>query len=125
MVQSPQQSGLSETAVVRRYLGALEDPPPRKKVRSSERVRADLARVNEDAATNALDRLLLVQRRLDLEQELAEVEDGGSDDDETAYLEEAFVSVAAAYSDRKGLSYDTWREVGVPAAVLKKAGITR
>jgi hypothetical protein len=26
---------------------------------------------------------------------------------------------------RKGITYTTWREVGVPAAVLEKAGIRR
>ena len=32
---------------------------------------------------------------------------------------------AAAYGARKGISYSVWRKSGVPAAVLKKAGISR
>ena len=40
-------------------------------------------------------------------------------------IEAAFVKVAAAYSDRQGISYSSWREVGVPASVLKRAGISR
>jgi hypothetical protein len=42
-----------------------------------------------------------------------------------AALEQAFAEVAASYSDRQGISYASWREVGVPAAVLKRAGIAR
>ena len=40
-------------------------------------------------------------------------------------LEEAFVGAASEYSDRKGISYSAWRELGVPAAVLKRAGVKR
>jgi hypothetical protein len=40
-------------------------------------------------------------------------------------LEAGFVSVAAAYSTRKGISYAAWRAVGVEPTVLKKAGISR
>ena len=40
-------------------------------------------------------------------------------------LEEGFVAVAKSYSARQGISYATWREIGVDAAVLKRAGITR
>ena len=40
-------------------------------------------------------------------------------------LESAFVKVAKAYGERKGISYATWRAVGVDAATLKAAGIGR
>ena len=36
-----------------------------------------------------------------------------------------FVKTAAKYAERKGISYAAWRELGVPADVLKKAGISR
>jgi hypothetical protein len=35
------------------------------------------------------------------------------------------VKSAKGYSDRKGITYGTWREFGVPAEVLRKAGIGR
>jgi hypothetical protein len=35
------------------------------------------------------------------------------------------VKAASAYSARKGISYAAWRELGVEAAVLKRAGISR
>ena len=40
-------------------------------------------------------------------------------------VEEGFVKAAKSYSERKGISYSTWREVGVSADVLKRAGISR
>ena len=40
-------------------------------------------------------------------------------------LDEGFITVAKSYSARQGISYATWREIGVDAAVLKRAGISR
>ena len=40
-------------------------------------------------------------------------------------LENEFVGVAQAYGQRKGISYSSWRDVGVSAATLKRAGISR
>ena len=37
----------------------------------------------------------------------------------------AFVAVAVEFSDRHGIAYETWVEVGVPSAVLWQAGIRR
>ncbi|WP_419932290.1 hypothetical protein [Candidatus Poriferisodalis sp.] len=39
--------------------------------------------------------------------------------------EAGFVAHAASYGARKGIQCATWREFGVPADVLVKAGITR
>ena len=36
-----------------------------------------------------------------------------------------FVKSAKGYGERKGISYAAWREVGVSAATLKAAGISR
>ena len=38
---------------------------------------------------------------------------------------EAFVGVAKSYSESKHISYASWRDVGVAAGVLKRAGISR
>jgi hypothetical protein len=38
-------------------------------------------------------------------------------------LEAAFVAVAADFAQRKGISYETFREFGVPTDVLRAAGI--
>ncbi len=66
-------------------------------------------------------RVQLIQERIDLARALsvpAETVD-------ISELEDAFVEVAVSYSGRKGITYAAWREVGVPAAVLRRAGISR
>ena len=40
-------------------------------------------------------------------------------------LEKAFVKVGKSYAGRKSISYAAFREFGVPAEVLKRAGISR
>lgn len=40
-------------------------------------------------------------------------------------LEGEFVAVAGNYPLRRGISYAAWREAGVDAALLRKAGISR
>ena len=40
-------------------------------------------------------------------------------------LEKAFVKVGKSYAGRKSISYAAFREFGVPADILKRAGITR
>jgi hypothetical protein len=62
-----------------------------------------------------------VQQRMDLVGELGSLQAGV----DLSGLETDFVSVAKEYSQRKGISYAAWREVGVEPAVLKKAGVTR
>ena len=62
--------------------------------------------------------LKLVQERHEIRRllELAEHAERPSPED-------AFVAVAAAYSRRHHIEYAAWREVGVPAAVLRRAGL--
>ena len=38
-------------------------------------------------------------------------------------LTEKFISVVASFSNRRGIDYRTWVEVGVPVAVLRAAGL--
>ncbi len=40
-------------------------------------------------------------------------------------LEAAFIATALPYSQRKGISYEAWRAVGVQPRVLRAAGISR
>jgi hypothetical protein len=83
-----------------------------------------LARIDTDLETaTSVKRVLLIQRRMDLEDRLASGGKDGYDNFEEAQL--AFIKVAAAWAERKGLSYATLRQVGVPAGVLQAAGIRR
>lgn len=108
---------------VRDYLEALDQNKPkrgRKRTADSVKKRLEVIETSLSGAS-AIKRLELVQERRDLTVELATM---GTTVDLSG-LEKGFVRDAKAYSDSKGITYASWREVGVPADVLKKAGITR
>ena len=115
--------GRMESKVVRDYLEALRSAKPKRgRKRSPESIQKRLAKIESElASADPLTELLLLQERRDLQDE---AESLGSGDD-LASAEEAFVKVAKAYSERRHISYATWREVGVEAAVLKRAGVPR
>lgn len=108
---------------VREYLEALErHKPKRGRKRTPESIETQLERINEQIPrADATNKLQLIQRRLDLEKALADLEDKP----DLSELESKFIEVAKAYSEHKGISYAAWRELGVEASVLKAAGITR
>ncbi|MFN8028558.1 MAG: hypothetical protein U0W40_20035 [Acidimicrobiia bacterium] len=115
--------GRAEGRAVKAYLEAIEQNRPRRgRKRTADSVKKRLAAI--DAQLNeasALARLQLVQERMDLEQELSTM---GQKVD-LSKLEGEFVKTAKKYSERKGISYAAWRELGVSAEVLKKAGVSR
>jgi hypothetical protein len=117
--------GRDEGRVVRRYLEALDAHKPRPgRKRTLDGVQRQLDETMKAlAASSALDRVHLLQRRLDLEEELGQLaRNGEADLDE---LEADFVAALPGYSHRKHLSYAAWREAGVPARVLRAAGLRR
>ena len=115
--------GRTESQAVRLYLEALRaNKPVRGRRRTPDSIAKRLATIEaERAAADAVKELRLVQERLNLEAELANM--GNVVD--TSALEAEFVKVARSYGQRTGVSYAAWRAVGVPAAVLTAAGITR
>jgi uncharacterized protein YicC (UPF0701 family) len=108
---------------VRRYLDALDQNRPRRgRKRTSESIRRRLDAISEQLdSASPLQRLQLVQERLDLSAELDQLDTKV----DLSALERDFAKVAKDYAQRKGISYAAWRELGVPADVLKKAGIGR
>lgn len=117
------EQGRAEGRAVRDYLEALRsNKPKRGRKRTADSIKARLAQIEAELTeANAITELQLVQERRDLTVEL---ESMGSGIDITG-LEEAFVGVARSYGERKGISYASWRDVGVPANVLQRAGIAR
>ena len=115
--------GRTESQAVRLYLEALRaNKPVRGRRRTPDSIAKRLATIEaERAAADPVKELRLVQERLNLEAELANM--GNVVD--TSALEAEFVKVARSYGQRTGVSYAAWRAVGVPAAVLTAAGITR
>lgn len=115
--------GRAQGRAVRAYLEALESDRAVRGKADPEVLRRKVGEAREAAESEAdpTKRLELIQRRLDLEAQLDAVQDGPDLD----ALEADFVGAAAAYGERKGISYAAWREAGVPAAVLKQAGVKR
>lgn len=115
--------GRAESRAVKKYLEALEENKPRRgRRRTKDGIEKRLAQIEADLPTsNPLNRVKLIQERMDLTNEL-----NTSDEPvDLSDLEAGFVKNAKGYSDRKGLSYAAWRELGVAPALLKQAGITR
>ncbi|HUQ40395.1 MAG TPA: hypothetical protein VM030_09585 [Acidimicrobiales bacterium] len=117
------KAGRQQGSSVRAYMDALEEHRPRRgRKRTPESIQKRLDAVEaqlQDA--RSLSRVHLIQERLDLQKEL-ETKKKPVD---LSALEAEFVQAAAEYGRRKGITYSAWREAGVDAAVLKKAGIRR
>ena len=115
--------GRDESRVVQAYLKAIDAPKRRGRQRTVDGMTKRIA-VIDAALVNAtpLQRLQLIQEQSDLQAELA-AKQGRPVDLEA--LRKDFVKVAKSYGGRKGITYATWRAVGVDAATLKQAGITR
>lgn len=115
--------GREQGAAVRRYLEALsatKRKPGRKPSPEALRRRVDEIDGTLDDLS-PVDRLAAIQERMDLERALAQP----SEDSDIGELRESFIAHVGPYAARKGLSYAAFREVGVPAADLKAAGIAR
>ena len=116
-------TGRTEGRVVRNYLEALRsNKPKRGRQRTADSVQRRLEAIGKQLVdADPVTELRLVQERRDLEAELQTIESGV----DVATFEAEFVEVAKSYSDRQGISYAAWREIGVPAATLASAGISR
>ena len=115
--------GRAESRTVSSYLEVLEaNRPKRGRKRTAESVNARLEAIVEELdGADMLARVNLIQERMDLEYELAVMDDKI----DISEYEAEFLAVAKSYSDRRGITYAAWREAGLDAAILKKAGITR
>jgi hypothetical protein len=116
-------AGRTQGLAVRRYLEALERSRPRRGRRPSpDSLQRQLAEIEgrlRDA--DPLKRLHLIQQRKLIETRLS----AGEGAEDISEVEAAFTRSAAEYGARKGIDYATWREAGVPAEVLRRAGVHR
>ena len=113
----------AENRAVGAYLEGLESSRPRPgRRRTAESMHKRIEAIGEALeSASPIRRVQLVQERIDLERALSTPDEVVDISD----LEDGFVAVAVSYSGRKGITYAAWREVGVPAAVLKRAGVSR
>ncbi|MEY2626927.1 MAG: hypothetical protein RJB08_686 [Actinomycetota bacterium] len=114
--------GRVEGRIIRTYLDVVEaNKPKRGRKRTIESITRRLAVIKKELLTaDTVTKLRLTQERMDLEREL-KVKKANAD---ISKLESQFVKVARAYSERNGITYTAWREIGVGAQVLKRAGIS-
>lgn len=115
--------GRQEGRAVRDYLAAIEHErrPGRRVDKGTVEARIGEVQARIDEEPDPAKRVEMIQRRLDLEEQLIAMQD----EPDLEALEVAFIEAAGGYSERKGISYAAWREAGVPAAALKAAGIKR
>ena len=119
--ERPAERGVrrAETNAVAAYLTALRAPKvPARSRANLERRRAQIEEwLREESSP--IREVELIQRRLDIDAQLAQIDQA----QRLAELEEAFVKVAASWATRTGISAAALREVGVPASVLRRAGL--
>jgi hypothetical protein len=108
--------------IVRAYLESLQQATRgrgRPITRDGLQKRLDAIDPKITESSDPLEKLDLVQRKIELQRRLKEFDEPV---DLTA-LEDEFVSVAADYGRAKKISPEAWLEMKVPKAVLKRAGI--
>jgi hypothetical protein len=118
-------SGLSPMAefnIVKSYLELIHSPI-HKGTAEFRNPEAQLKAIETELenATTLPKKLDLIQRRIDI----LEFIESRNQKRDSELVETKFVSVAKSYSQRKRISYAAWREMGVPARVLKEAKIER
>jgi hypothetical protein len=115
--------GRAQGRAVREYLAALDQSSKPGRRVSREDLERRLAETQQRIASEGdpTKRLDLIQKRIDIEDRLADQQE----EVDLGQLEADFVGAAKEYAARKGISYSAFREAGVPAAVLKQAGIAR
>lgn len=112
--------GRRQARAIKAYLMMNADRKPGRPVNAEstwKRIKTLDERLEREA--DLLRRVEIVQKKLDAEQTLRGLESASN----AAALEAGFVEHAKAYSERKGLSYNAWRESGVPASMLRRAEI--
>lgn len=116
--------GRTMSATVDHYLSAVNAPKPRGRKVSKASLQQRLAAAQARAkSANGVDKVLAAQEVRDLR---ARVETTGSaSTGDIKPLEVAFVKVAKKFGQRRGISYGAWRDVGVPADVLRRANVHR
>jgi len=116
--------GRAMSATVDRYLTALHTPKPRGRKISKATLTQRLTQARKRATgAHGIAKVLAAQEVRDLTERLARLDRDDSADMKSAETE--FVKVAKRFSENRGIQYGAWRDVGVPAAVLRRAGITR
>jgi hypothetical protein len=109
----------AETKAVAAYLSALRAPQVLARSRANLEKRRTQVEQWIAEESSPIREVELIQQRLDIDAQLAQIDQAAR----LPELEEAFVNVAASWAQRSGISAAALREVGVPASVLRRAGL--
>lgn len=116
--------GRTMSAAVDRYLSAVNTPKKRGRKVSKAALMQRLTAAQTRAKTSTgVDKVLAAQEVRDLRSRLVAANSSGAAD--IKGLESAFVKVAKQFGQNRGIHYGAWRDAGVPAVVLKRAGVAR
>jgi hypothetical protein len=98
---------------VRRYVDSIKAGSLAGAGLTRQAIERRMVQIDAELVTAApMRELRLVQERYDLIERAARYE-----------REDDFVEVARAYSRRHGITYAAWRDIGIPVAVLRRAGV--
>ena len=116
--------GRTMSATVDRYLSAVNTPKRRGRKVSKAALEQRLveARAKAKSATG-VEKVLAAQDVRDLQSRISNMSVASGGDIKS--LEAAFVKIAKRFGENRGIGYGAWRDAGVPAVVLKKAGVAR
>lgn len=116
--------GRTMSAAVDRYLAAVNTPKRRGRKVSQDALveRLGAAQARAKSATG-VERVLAAQEVRDISSRISAMQSAGATD--LKALENAFVRIAKAFGEKRGIGYGAWRDAGVPAIVLKRAGVAR
>lgn len=115
------EQGRQAGRAIRAYLDYLEvaTAPKHRGRKVDWQNRYDAAQAALAETTDSIERLRYTQDIIDAEQELARQ----VPEVDVERLEEGFIKWGPWYTEHKGISRTAWRSVGVPAAVLRRAGL--
>ena len=112
------------SATVDRYLSAVNTPKRRGRKVSKVALEQRLTEARGKAkSANGVEKVLAAQDVRDLQARIAGLDAASGTD--IKGLEAAFVKIAKRFGENRGIGYGAWRDAGVPAIVLKKAGVPR
>lgn len=116
--------GRQMSAVVDRYLSSVNTPKQRgRKVSKAALEQRLVAAKSRLGSAKGVDKVLAAQEIRDLQSRLATFNTSSTTD--VKGLEAAFVKIAKKFGENRGITYGAWRDAGVSAEVLKRAGIAR
>lgn len=113
--------GRAEARAIKSYLAVATAPKKRGRPVTRGSLEEKIVGLDEKVRTedDPLARVDLIQARIDAQRALDDLDSAA----DLKGLEAGFTQYAASYSERKGITWTAWREAGVSAATLRKAGI--